>query len=96
MRRSVPTFGYIVKDLGMCLLDRNWQTDQTHFKDFMTRFETHPRPVCVFICPEGTTITERPSVSPLSRVDTYKRSQEYAVKTNRPVFEVGFAHHVHV
>ena len=87
-RRSVPTFGYIVKDLGMCLLDRNWQSDQSHFKDFMTRFETHPRPMCAFICPEGTTITAR-STSPLvSCEDTYKRSQEYAAKTNRPVFEV--------
>ena len=42
----------------MCLLDRNWEKDQQHFKDFMQVFENHPRPLCVFMCPEGTTFTE--------------------------------------
>ena len=59
MNSKIPTLGYVVKDLGMCLLDRNWEKDQKHFKDFLEVFETHPRPLCVFLCPEGTTITYR-------------------------------------
>ena len=54
--RKLPALGYVVKDLGMCLLDRNWEKDQKHFKDFIDVFENHPRPLCVFLCPEGTTV----------------------------------------
>ena len=74
---KVPAFGPIVQDLNMCLLDRNWTTDQTHFKTFLERFETHPRPTCVFLCPEGTTIVQ----------SSYERSQDYARRTGRPVLE---------
>ena len=59
INRKIPALGYVVKDLGMCLLDRDWEKDQQHFKDFMHVFENHPRPLCVFLCPEGTTITHR-------------------------------------
>ena len=53
---KIPALGYVVKDLGMCLLDRNWEKDQQHFKDFLNVFENHPRPLCVFLYPEGTTV----------------------------------------
>ena len=62
----------------MCLLDRHWETDQKHFKRFLERFETHPRPECVFLCPEGTTITHK----------SHEKSVAYAARTNRPQFEV--------
>lgn len=42
----------------MCLLDRDWKSDQKNFSLFLEQFEHHPRPVCVFLCPEGTTITQ--------------------------------------
>lgn len=42
----------------MCLLDRDWKSDQKNFTLFLEQFEHHPRPVCVFLCPEGTTITQ--------------------------------------
>ena len=85
---KIPTLGYVIKDLGMCLLDRNWEKDQQHFKDFIEVFENHPRPLCVFLCPEGTTITYRMNVLWFSPLDTHVKSQAFAKKTDRPVFDV--------
>lgn len=62
----------------MCLLDRHWETDQKHFKHFLERFVTHPCPECVFLCPEGTTITH----------SSHAKSVAYAARTHRPQFEV--------
>ena len=62
----------------MCLLDRNWETDQAHFRTFLERFTTHPCGECVFLCPEGTTRTAK----------NIAKSKAFAAKTNRPQFDV--------
>lgn len=69
----------------MCLLDRDWKSDQKNFSLFLEQFEHHPRPVCVFLCPEGTTITQGSS-SFLSLFLMHRIAQSLAGirKTHRP------------
>ena len=87
--RKVPMFGPIVQELNMCLLDRDWKADQKNFAMYLKQFETHPRPVCVFLCPEGTTITQGSlCFRAFSAAESLHRSQEYAKRNGRPVFEV--------
>lgn len=76
--RSIPVVGYGIRELGMCLLDRNWEKDRKTFDNYLSNYVNASIPVCTYICPEGTTLSE----------STYQRSQAYAKKTNRPVFEV--------
>lgn len=76
---SIPIFGYGIRDLSMCLLDRNWEKDRKTFDTYLSNFMDATIPVCAYICPEGTTISE----------STYQRSQSFAKKTNRPILEVG-------
>ena len=78
MFSKIPILGYVVQDLNMCLLDRNWETDQAHFRTFLERFTTHPCGECVFLCPEGTTRTAK----------NISKSKAFATKTNRPQFDV--------
>ena len=86
---KVPAFGPIVQELNMCLLDRDWKRDQKNFAQFLEQFEHHPRPVCVFLCPEGTTITQGwVFLICFERIASLDRSQQFARRAGRPVFDV--------
>ena len=80
LTRSIPVMGYGIRDMGMCLLDRNWEKDKKTFDTYLSNYVNATIPVCTYICPEGTTLSE----------STYQRSQAYAKKTGRPIFEVLF------
>lgn len=76
---SVPVLGYIVRDLNMCLLARNWESDRKTFDEYLENYIQSETPTCAYICPEGTTFTHH----------SFERSQSYAKKSNRPVLQVG-------
>ena len=67
-----------MRDLSMCLLDRNWEKDRHTFDTYLDTLANASHPICAYICPEGTTLSQ----------STYERSQAYAKRANRPVFEV--------
>ena len=76
--RSIPLFGYAIKDLHMCFLDRNWERDQLPFDSFLTDYLTSLNPISFLLSPEGTVYCR----------STYERSQRYAKNAGRPVLEV--------
>lgn len=76
--RSIPVFGYAIQDIHMCLLDRNWENDRSHFDSFLTDYLASLKPISCLMCPEGTTFAR----------STYESSQRYAKKSGRPVLEV--------
>lgn len=67
-----------MRDLNMCLLDRNWEKDRQTFDQYLNNFIHSTIPICSYICPEGTTLTR----------STHEKSLAYASKSNRPHFEV--------
>lgn len=77
---SVPVLGYIVRDLNMCLLARNWESDRKTFDEYLENYIQSATPTCAYICPEGTTFTHH----------SFERSQSYAKRSNRPVLQVAF------
>ena len=71
LTRSIPVMGYAFRDMGMCLLDRNWEKDKKTFDTYLSNFVNAAIPVCTYICPEGTTLSE----------STYQRKQDIEFPT---------------
>ena len=70
--------GYAIREVQMCFLDRNWDSDRHNLDVYIKNFISAENPISVLLCPEGTTLTQ----------ESYQRSQRYAKKVDRPCLEV--------